>query len=1108
MIRATRRTAGLLAAWIVAALGAAACDSIGTDAVPPGRLVAEQRYNAALEHSVRLEYADARRELRAALITDPTYLPALVQFIHVSPPGPSLYLPDFIDSLAALTTDPGLSACYAQIAAHHRGTTSRIRPPQRRSPVAATCQRYHDNHNTYIRRTTVESASRDLAAEFPGSPSILRWRLSELGRTQQWDALVNLARAKTRPESPPLVRATAWISLALGAHEQGRDNAARDAEAAARRDPAWQLPGFRVAWYGDAAGHASLWALSGRTDPSGLTAHVDSVMDAAGRELLAAAAEGDRDAHLAVSLEVFVSLLNRGRIEEAVRGLEALVPLADSAADAGLRAYTRMRLGRAYVKRGRPREAERELLLARSLVRPERLPAVHKEVEHNLLHLYESLGRDADARAAGEAFVRYASLGGLHDVRMMSARDLGIFLRTRGFEADSRAHFSRMLADIDSLGSSWFYAGEYHELAGDPESARAYYERGLDQGNEPVRALEGLVRVALSMGDTAGARRWAMSHDARRDAVGRPESAPLLPTVMARTGARNNARLAFEQARVVVDRHGQVAAWASLTADLAALELDAAQHARARELADSAATAAARVGSADIVRRAGALSAAAAVRLGGPAQAGAMRSLRDAARTGERTAPLALRAELHRLAAGAEASTGRWRESLEWYARAAAPLDSSAAAITMDPRQAAFRSAQRQVYDDALRTIVRHAGDPGAADAFARWSVRRKGRAYAVQLATRDAGLPTARAEGSAIVDYVVLDSIVAALVVTPGGARVVQLATPASTIRADVAQLRRALDVRIGSALDMSRARYPLTTAHRLYLALVAPLEAFIGQALSLTVVPDGVLGLVPFDALVTAPPPADGDERQATFLMDRYTVVHAATLRTSARAWTAPEGRVVAIAPFSAPGGPAEVAAIIAAVGKRRLVVLSGAAATRNAAVRAAANAGVVHFVAHAHANDREPAASWIELAPESGHDGALRASDISSFTLDAPLVILSACETAGGQALEGEGVLSLSRSFLQAGARATVATLWPVGPLASEFFREFYAHMTPGTDLAYALRATKQTMRASGAPAFAWAPYQLFAAPHEAATAPTRVAVLRQAAKARGTAGLALR
>lgn len=1040
---------------------------------------ADRLYGEALTRASVLDFGGATEFLRRALQADPAFLPAVIELFSVEPGGPTLGLPSTVEATASLVPDSALATCYRRLAAIARGLRSPPEATGPRSEVAEYCELFRRG---WVFSGTDNASIRDLrqlVARYPSATQLPRLLTDAVARAGHWDEVMRLATAMMRPDQPPLVRATGYSAAARAEHERGRDQSAARIERALRDDPAWALPGFRL--LSDIGEHMVLNRLGRSPGDTALVRHVHSITVTAEEVRLEAALEGDPLGRMAASLGVALSRLDRGRIDEAVSMLEGLAPLADSVGDVGFQGYVHMRLGRAYVKRGRSSDAERELLHARGLAALAAMPAVQKEVEHNLLHLYESLRRDGDALAAGKAFVRYADMGGLHPVRMMSRRDLGLFLRARGALTESRYELERMMADIDSLGAFWFFAGEYRELSGDLASARHYYDRALLAGDEPVRALEGLVRVHLTLGDTAAALRMARAHDSRRDASGRPESAPLLPTVLAVVAPADSARSAFHAARRVVERHGQVAAWAALTADLAALELRLGSAARAAALADSARRAATDVGANNTALRAGGLQALAQWSLN--REPVAMRNLHAAVREGEAGAGPQLRAELNRMLARALAVDGRWRESMSWYARAAAPLDSMAAVIPLDAQQAEFRAAQRGVYDEALATIISHAGDPQAIAVYTEWSTRRKGRTYGIDLGPRVAARPPTPREGVAIVDYVLLDSAVAALVVAPAGTGIVSLGPNAAAVRSAVQRMRRALDVRVGGALDLARAAFPLDVAHELYQLLVRPIERFLAGAHTLVVVPDGVLHLVPFDALVSVLPPDGRDERQARFLMDSVAVVQSVSSDVNEAAWRVAMRRVVAIAPASpgrvVPDSKAEIVAVEKAFGQARFSVLRGAQATARAVLEVAASDAILHFIAHAKASDSDPGSSWIALSPDEDHSGPLEAWEVARARVRSPLVVLSACETAGGRALEGEGVLSLSRSFLRAGALATLATLWPIGPLASEFPAAFYEALQSGAAAPAAMRAAKRELRARGVPAFAWAPYQFVSA-----------------------------
>ena len=107
------------------------------------------------------------------------------------------------------------------------------------------------------------------------------------------------------------------------------------------------------------------------------------------------------------------------------------------------------------------------------------------------------------------------------------------------------------------------------------------------------------------------------------------------------------------------------------------------------------------------------------------------------------------------------------------------------------------------------------------------------------------------------------------------------------------------------------------------------------------------------------------------------------------------------------------------------------------------------VVHFATHAIFNTDKPELSGVLLAQvdKSGLpvDGYLRLHHIYSLDWSSELVVLSACETAIGRKLDGEGMISLARGFLQAGAARVVGTLWKVEDRESaDFMAAFYRKM----------------------------------------------------------------
>jgi CHAT domain-containing protein/tetratricopeptide (TPR) repeat protein len=156
-------------------------------------------------------------------------------------------------------------------------------------------------------------------------------------------------------------------------------------------------------------------------------------------------------------------------------------------------------------------------------------------------------------------------------------------------------------------------------------------------------------------------------------------------------------------------------------------------------------------------------------------------------------------------------------------------------------------------------------------------------------------------------------------------------------------------------------------------------------------------------------------------------------------------------------------EAEAVRSALGGRESQVLVREAATE-AAVKAQplADYRVLHLAAHGIVSTKVPARSALVLRPSEAEDGLLQAREILNLRLNAALVTLSACDTSTGTAQGQDGVASLVRPFVAAGARAVVANLWAADDtFSAAMMREFYQQLATGHDIGEALRQAKLRM-----------------------------------------------
>jgi CHAT domain-containing protein/Tfp pilus assembly protein PilF len=128
-------------------------------------------------------------------------------------------------------------------------------------------------------------------------------------------------------------------------------------------------------------------------------------------------------------------------------------------------------------------------------------------------------------------------------------------------------------------------------------------------------------------------------------------------------------------------------------------------------------------------------------------------------------------------------------------------------------------------------------------------------------------------------------------------------------------------------------------------------------------------------------------------------------------------------------------------------------------------------IHFATHGLLSGDipyilEPALVLSQPGNRSPEDGFLKMSEILEFELNADIVVLSACKTALGKEIAGEGVVGLSRAFMLAGSKSVIVSLWSVESNSTvELMKIFYSHLTSGRSKEEALRLAKQELKNQG-------------------------------------------
>ena len=307
----------------------------------------------------------------------------------------------------------------------------------------------------------------------------------------------------------------------------------------------------------------------------------------------------------------------------------------------------------------------------------------------------------------------------------------------------------------------------------------------------------------------------------------------------------------------------------------------------------------------------------------------------------------------------------------------------------------------------------------------------------------------------------------------------------------------------------------FSLQQAGELYRLLLAEGLADARPTDRLIIVPDGILGTLPFEILAVR---SGASTKEVSYLGDSYAVSYYQSASLLALKRTLPGGhptrtlfalgnpdfgstgagqqsfRGLSIAPKQygqqilfppLPETETEVRRIAALLGTavKPPDVLLGQQATE--AMLKQSPLGeyrYLHFATHASLPGliqevNEPFILLSQRDKRNGNDGFLTLSEVLDLKLNAEMVMLSACVTGVGKEVEGEGVANFARAFQSAGAASVVVSLWEVASEpAVEYVTLFYGYLKQGKPHAQALKLAREQMRKKYPNPFYWGVFVL--------------------------------
>lgn len=264
------------------------------------------------------------------------------------------------------------------------------------------------------------------------------------------------------------------------------------------------------------------------------------------------------------------------------------------------------------------------------------------------------------------------------------------------------------------------------------------------------------------------------------------------------------------------------------------------------------------------------------------------------------------------------------------------------------------------------------------------------------------------------------------------------------------------------------------VSASYHFYSYFLAPFLPEEGEAKELIVIADGMLHYIPFEVAICKFPEQavleNHNYKDLDFLIRHFPISYnySATLwnKNLQRKRLYNNGRCLGLAPSiqfssqhdSLPWTQKELEAI------QRIYdgdYFYGSAANKVLLQTKASDYNIIHLATHGIVNMQNPMRSMLSFGEEDNEKDALYAYEIHNLSIQANLVVLSACETGFGKTIQGEGVSSLARAFLFAGAPSVVTTLWEVNDFTSAALIElFYKNLSKGMNKAEALQAAKLT------------------------------------------------
>ncbi len=278
------------------------------------------------------------------------------------------------------------------------------------------------------------------------------------------------------------------------------------------------------------------------------------------------------------------------------------------------------------------------------------------------------------------------------------------------------------------------------------------------------------------------------------------------------------------------------------------------------------------------------------------------------------------------------------------------------------------------------------------------------------------------------------------------------------------------------------------------MYLNLIKPVEKYFNGR-KLIIIPDEEIGWFPFDAFLRNKPGKDeADYEGLQYLLKDYVFSYAyssslifdksSRLKRGVKVFSfSPDYSNASFSikePDSLHGASEEIKSL------SRLfkgMNFTGDQATKTNFMLALKNPAVFHLAMHSMSDSANSQYSYLmfDTHNNSPDESKLYNYEISLTRIKSPMVVLSACNSGTGTLYHGEGLMSLARGFILAGASSVIKTGWEVNDeVSSTIISRFYYHLSKGKQKNEAMRLAKLDYLRESLPVYTspyyWAAYQV--------------------------------